>query len=126
MEKIRNLRSSNCWKCIQIVTPTTTTLVLYHFKFFTIPSGGPFWLLGGRGGRGWVRTPRNPPPPPHCLRTCVINIFFKLNITNCCERAEQVSSSTNLDKTAVGIPVLCRPDNLYPSKPDFCEIMCDG
>ena len=44
-ENIRNLRSSNCWKCIEIVNPTTTTLFLYH-KSFMIPSGGPFWLLG--------------------------------------------------------------------------------
>ena len=50
--KNRNLRYSNCWKCIEIVNPTITTLVLYHFKSFTIPSGGPFWF------------PRAPPPPP--------------------------------------------------------------
>ena len=49
-EKIRNLRSSNFWKCIHIVIPTTTMLVLYHFKSFTILLGGPFWLLGGGGG----------------------------------------------------------------------------
>ena len=24
--------------------------ILYHFKYFTIRSGGPFWLLGGGGG----------------------------------------------------------------------------
>ena len=53
--KNRNLMSSNCWKCIQIVNPTTTTLVLYHFKFFTIPSGGHFWLLEGGGGVRGVR-----------------------------------------------------------------------
>ena len=29
---------------------------LYHFKSFTIPSGGPFWLLGG------VHTPRTTAP----------------------------------------------------------------
>ena len=46
-KKIRNLRSSNCWKCIEVVNPTITTLLLYHFKSLTIPSGGPFWLLGG-------------------------------------------------------------------------------
>ena len=33
------------------------TLFLYRLKYFTIPSGGPFWLLGGG-----VRTPRTPPP----------------------------------------------------------------
>ena len=57
-KKIRNLRSSKCWKCIQIVIPTTTTLVLYHFKSFTISSGGPFWLLGGGGVRAH---PAHPP-----------------------------------------------------------------
>ena len=46
-EKIRNLRSSNCWKCIEIANLTITLLYLYDFKSFTIPSGGPFWLLGG-------------------------------------------------------------------------------
>ena len=38
------------------------TLFLYRLKPFTIPSGGPFWLLGGG-----VRTPRTPLPSP-CLR----------------------------------------------------------
>ena len=57
-KNIRHLRSSNCWKCTEIVNPTTTTLFLYHFKSFTIPSGGPFWLLGGGGGG----TPRIPLP----------------------------------------------------------------
>ena len=46
-KKIRNLRSSNCWKCNEIVNPTITVLFLYHSKYFTILSGGPFWLLGG-------------------------------------------------------------------------------
>ena len=49
------LRFQNCWKCIEIVNPTITTFFLYHFEFFTIPSGGPFWLLG-RGVRA---------PPAH-------------------------------------------------------------
>ena len=35
------------------ILPRTSTLILYNFEFFTIPSGGPFWLLGGA-----------PPPPP--------------------------------------------------------------
>ena len=47
-KKTWNLRSSNCWKCIEIVNHTITMLFLYNFKYFTIPSGGPFWLLGGR------------------------------------------------------------------------------
>ena len=34
---------------------------LYHFKSFTTPSGGPFCLLGERGG-GCVCTPRTLPP----------------------------------------------------------------
>ena len=55
--KNRNLRFSNCWKCIEIVNPTITTLFFYHFKSFTIPSGGPFWLLRGVNN--------SPPPPPH-------------------------------------------------------------
>ena len=40
-----------CWKCIEIVNPIITVLFLYHFKYFTIPSGGPFRL-------------RASPPPP--------------------------------------------------------------
>ena len=50
-EKIRNLRSSNCWKCIEIINPIINVLFLYHFKYFTIPSGG---------GGGCVRTPPLP------------------------------------------------------------------
>ena len=30
-KKNQNLRSSNSWKCIEIVNPTITTLFLYHF-----------------------------------------------------------------------------------------------
>ena len=30
-----------------MANPTITTLFLYHFKSFTIPSSGPFWLLRG-------------------------------------------------------------------------------
>ena len=63
LEKIWNLRSSNCWKCIKILNLTITVLFLYHFRYFTIPSGGAFWLLGGS-----VRTPRTPPPLPTGLR----------------------------------------------------------
>ena len=59
-EKMRNWRPSNCWKCIGIVNPTTTTLILYHLEFFTIPLGGNFWLLGGGG----ACAPREPPPLP--------------------------------------------------------------
>ena len=33
--------------------------ILYHFKSFTFPSSGPFWLLGGRWG--CVGTPRTRP-----------------------------------------------------------------
>ena len=71
-EKINNLRSSNCWKCTEMVNLTITVLFLYHFKYFTIPSGGPFWFLGGGG---FVRTPRTPP----CLRAC----GMKLNRPKC-------------------------------------------
>ena len=27
-------------------------VILYHFKYFTTPSGGPFWFFEGRGGGG--------------------------------------------------------------------------
>ena len=50
-KKVRNLRSSNYWKCTEIVNLTITVLFLYHFKYFTISSGGPFWLLEGGGVR---------------------------------------------------------------------------
>ena len=46
-EKIWNLSFSNCWKCIEIVNPTITTLF-----FVTIPPGRPFGLLRA-------------PSPPH-------------------------------------------------------------
>ena len=52
-EKIRNLRSSNCWKCIKIVNLTITVLFLYHFKYFTIPSGGPFGSFWAPRLRAW-------------------------------------------------------------------------
>ena len=59
-EKIRNLRSSNCWKCTEIVNLTINTLFLYHFKSFAaIPSGGPFLAPEGE-----VRA------HPSCLRAC--------------------------------------------------------
>ena len=60
-KKIRNLRSSNCWKCTEIVNITITLLFLYHFKYFIIASGGPF------GSWGATCAPRAPPP---CLRAC--------------------------------------------------------
>ena len=44
-KKNRNLMSSNCWKCIQIVNPTTTTLVLYYFKSFYDPIKRTFLAL---------------------------------------------------------------------------------
>ena len=63
-KKNRNLRSSNCWKCIEIVNLTITLLFLYHFKYSTIPSGGPFWILGGRGVGVCVRAhPAHPSLP---------------------------------------------------------------
>ena len=36
--------------CTEIVDPTIITL--YRFKSFAIPSGSPFLLWGGGGGRG--------------------------------------------------------------------------
>ena len=71
-EKNRNLRSSNSWKCIEIVNPTTTTLFLYHFKSFTIPSG-PFRLFGGGGGACAPRAPRLP-TGLHTLRKPVTDV----------------------------------------------------
>ena len=67
-EKIRNLRSSNCWKCTEIVNLTITVLFLYHFKYFTIPLGGPFWFL--RGGGGGVRAHPAHPTLPTGLGYC--------------------------------------------------------
>ena len=67
-EKIRNLTFSNCWKCIQIVNPVTTTLFLYNFKSFAILSGGPFWLLGG-----CMR-----PPLPTGLHRCLCRCHLSL------------------------------------------------
>ena len=52
--KNRNLRSSNCWKCIEILNATITTLCLYHFKFFTTHKA---YLFRSWGGGGCVRTP---------------------------------------------------------------------
>ena len=57
-KKIRNLGSSNCWKCIEIVNLTITLLFLYHFKYFTSHQA---YLFGSWGG-GSVRTPRTPLP----------------------------------------------------------------
>ena len=62
--KIINLRSPNCCKCIEIANPTITVLFLYHFKYYMIPLGGPFWLLGDDACAF-----RAPPHPP-CLRAC--------------------------------------------------------
>ena len=64
-EKTRNLRSSNCRKCIKIVNPSITTLFLYHFKYLRSHQAD---LFGSWGEGGCVRTPQ--PPPPACLRTC--------------------------------------------------------
>ena len=65
----RNLKSLNCWKCTEIVNLIITVLFLYHFKYFTIPSGAPFWFLGGGG---CVHTPRTPP----CLRACNYRFYI--------------------------------------------------
>ena len=59
-KKNRNLSSSNCWECIEIVNPNIATLFPIIFSSFTVSSGGPFWLLGG------ACAPRAPP----CLRAC--------------------------------------------------------
>ena len=75
-EKIRNLRSSNCWKCTEMVNLTVTVLFLYHFKYFTISSGGPFFVLGGRGGGGVRAHPAHPPPLPTGLPFMNTTSFF--------------------------------------------------
>ena len=59
-KKNRNLRLSNCWKFIEIVNPTTTTVFLYHLKFLRSHQTG---LLA-------LGTAHPPPPPPACLRAC--------------------------------------------------------
>ena len=44
----KKLRSSNCWKYIEIVNPTFTLhVILCHFRSFTIQSGGSFGSPGG-------------------------------------------------------------------------------
>ena len=45
-------------------------VILYYFKSFTIPSGGPFWFLG-EGGRQ-----EHLPRAPHCLRTWTICHYY--------------------------------------------------
>ena len=75
-KKNRSLSPLNCWKCIEIVNPTTTTLFFYHFKSFTIQSGRPFWLLGG----GCVCTPHALPLPTglgaHSILSKVIILLY--------------------------------------------------
>ena len=68
-----NLRSSSCWKCIEIVYLTITLLFLYNFKYFTIPSGRPFWLLGGGGVRAHPAHPSLPTGLLHVQFGCVNN-----------------------------------------------------
>ena len=57
LEKIRNLSSSNWWKCIEIVNPTTTRL-LNLSRFHQVDLFG-FWRGGGVG----ACAPRAPPVP---------------------------------------------------------------
>ena len=54
--KNKNLRSSNCWKSYH-QSYHHHVIFVSQFKSFTIPSGGPFWLLGG------ACAPRAPPLP---------------------------------------------------------------
>ena len=58
-EKIQNLRSSNCWKCIEIVNPAITNITaLFPIILFILRSHRrTFSTLGG-----CVRTPRTPLP----------------------------------------------------------------
>ena len=66
-KKNRNLRSSNCWKCIEIANPTTTTLFLYHFKFFTTHQAD---LFGSWGGGGGACAPHASPPAYSIVQAC--------------------------------------------------------
>ena len=58
LEKINwNLRSSNCWKCVDwIVNPTITTLFCIISKVLRSHQANHFGSLGGGGGEG-VRNP---------------------------------------------------------------------
>ena len=70
-KKFRNLRFSNCWKCIKIVNPTITTLFLYHFKYLRSHQADLFgsWGVRGCGGAG-VRA------HPPCLQACNYGLFL--------------------------------------------------
>ena len=39
-------------------------VISYHFKSFTVPLGGPSWLLGEGGGGMHADRPRAPTQPP--------------------------------------------------------------
>ena len=52
-KKIRNLRSSNCWKCIENVNLTITLLFLYHLRSHQADLFGPWGV--------YVRSLRTPP-----------------------------------------------------------------
>ena len=80
-KKNRNLRSSNCWKCTEIVNPTISTLFLYHFKSFTIPQGGPFWLLEKEGGDAH---PAHFPAYGPVITSATSRIFF--NVLEICQK----------------------------------------
>ena len=60
-EKIRNLRSSNCWKCTEIVNLTITVLFFYHLNILRSHQAD-LLVLGGGGGGACA------PSAPPCLR----------------------------------------------------------
>ena len=76
-KKYINLRSSNCWKYIEIVNPTITTLFLYHFKSFTIPSGRTF------GSWGVACAPRASPLPTGLIIYTAQTMEFSINYDAC-------------------------------------------
>ena len=41
--KFCNMKSSDCWKCIEVVNPTINHIILYHLISLKISSGRPFW-----------------------------------------------------------------------------------
>ena len=75
-EEIRNLRSSNCWKCIESVNPTITTLFLYIILIILRSHQAERFGSWGVGGGGGACAPRAPP----CLWTCLSIVNLKMTL----------------------------------------------
>ena len=75
-ENNRNLRSSNCWKCIKIVNPTITTLFLHHFKYLRSHQADLFGSCGGVRGGACAPTGLSEP-----YFTCEYNCIFTVKTT---------------------------------------------